>query len=378
MKEQWRVEKSESNMNYKRKRISAGLSAYTMSKELNVPYEKYLMVEKKQIPLEGSLLDKFQNALKNARMIKFNQKQKMQDIRQFIEKGELRNLMAERGYNGLRLSQVMNFAPSEISQILNNKCKNQERVEMVYDFLMNPINREVKVEDNQPQVDDFDYKKMEKIMRKKGIKKLDVAEALNIPYSSLCKYFSDRYKDSNTKSVIDHKKAIKEFIKNYSPDETPLERKPQTKFNSYQEEIEAIKQIKIETGKSYDLIAEEIGVSESHLSKILSGNRKITAPVYTMLKKYIDKQNTKETPQIERNILQTPIVLDVIETAENELKNDEIEAVNEQLNNETYIKEKSTLENDYYELLKENYDLKHRLRKAERQIEMYEKLIERL
>lgn len=366
-------------MNYKKKRIQAGLSAYTMSKELGVPYDKYLLVEKKQIPLEGSLLDRFQNTLKNARMIKFNHKQKMQDIKHTIEKGELKDRMAKMNYNGLALARAMNFAPSEISQILNNKCKNQERVEMVYDFLMNPINIDINTEDKQVEVevDEFDYKELERIMRKKKIKKLDVAEALNVPYSSLCKYFSDRYNDSKTKTVIDHKKAIKEFIENYSPDETPLERKPQTKFNSYQEEIEAIKQIKIETGKSYDLIAEEIGVSESHLSKILSGNRKITAPVYTMLKKYIDKQNTKETPQIERNILQTPIVLDVIETAENELKNDEIQAVSEQLNNETYIKDTS-FENDYYELLKENYELKHKLRKAEHQIEMYEKLIERL
>jgi transcriptional regulator with XRE-family HTH domain len=360
-------------MNYKRKRIRAGISAYTMSKELGVDYEKYLKVEKKLIPLEGGLLNKFQDVLKNAKMIKFNHKQRMHEIHQFIKEGKMRDLMVKRGYNGVTLARVMNIAPSEISHVLNGKNNNEERVERVYDFLTNPINANVEGSDKQTEIE-FDYKELEKIMRKKDLKRIVIAEALNIPYSSLCKYFSDKYKDSTSDMVRQHKKAIKEFIENYSPIETPIVKTPKQKHNSYQEEIEAIKQIKLESGDSYENIAKEIGVSQSHLSKVLTGNRKIAEDTAEKLRKYIDDYNKEEIA------VEIPVAVPVEEEAEFEefeeivpISLGELEPIEIEPKND-----KKGIDKCYYDIMAENFELKEELEKAKRQIRLYETLIEKI
>jgi transcriptional regulator with XRE-family HTH domain len=378
-------------MNYKRKRNRAGISAYTMSKELGVDYEKYLKVEKKLIPLEGEMLNKYQDVLKNSKMIRFNHRQKMFEIKQFIKDGKMRDLMAKRGYNGVTLARTLNIAPSEISHVLNGKMANEERIEMVYDFLTNPINANVEGSDKQIEIDnDFDIEELEKIMEEKGLKKVWVAEALNIPYSSLCKYFNPKYR-TNSEIVKMNKRRIKDFIVNCTPSETPIETTPKH-YDTDQEDINFIKQIRKETGKNYTEIAEEIGCSSSQLYKIVSGRREISESMYIMLKRYIDKckkegiisdsqqeETVVETP-VEEITVEIPVAVPVEEEAEFEefeeivpISLGELEPIEIEPKND-----KKGIDKCYYDIMAENFELKEELEKAKRQIRLYETLIEKI
>ena len=46
-------------MNFKQKRMSYGLEAYTVAKELGIPYTKYLEVEKGNLDLDTNKKEKF-------------------------------------------------------------------------------------------------------------------------------------------------------------------------------------------------------------------------------------------------------------------------------------------------------------------------------
>lgn len=426
-------------MNYKRKRIGAGLSAYTMSKELHVPYEKYLLVEKKQIPLEGSLLDRFHDALKNAKMIKFNHKQKMHDIKRAIDKGELRDRMSKMGYNGMTLARELGIAPSEVSHVLNNKNSNDERVEMVYDFLMNPLNKNVD-ESNTNEV--IDMTKTKELIKEKLISSREIADALGISVSGVFQFLGKYYENRSDEKVNKQKQKIIDFVNNYEPKKEVVKTEPIEKDET-QTVIERVKAIKDRDGLSVNDIATECGLSVSQAYRILNGYRGTSPASLKALKDFADKYENYEdglidvdkikeiiktnnlrqqdieeelkiskgylskilngtskpskvladeikeyfakyekSPQIEEINEDTTNILDNIETHENETKNNEIqrdneEVIEEQLDNKEYIKDEQ-LSDSYFDLLKENYQLKHKLDKAEHQIKMYEILIERL
>lgn len=127
-------------MNYRAKRNKAGLSAYTMSKELGIAYDKYLKVEKKLIPLEGEYVDKFMKILDRAKEILFNRKQKIHEIEESIKDGSLKKLSQKRGYSGKQLAETMGISPSEVSRTFTGKQTNQDTIERIYDFLQDPIN----------------------------------------------------------------------------------------------------------------------------------------------------------------------------------------------------------------------------------------------
>ena len=77
-------------MNFKKKRLAAGISKYTMMKELGVDKNKYDKIESGKLQLSGNLLDKFMEVIKNSREINFNRQVKLEKINQWIQSGEIK------------------------------------------------------------------------------------------------------------------------------------------------------------------------------------------------------------------------------------------------------------------------------------------------
>lgn len=133
-------------MNYKGKRLKANLTPYTVARELGIDYDKYLLIEKGKIALESDLLDKFMKIVepKNARGIKFNRFQKINDLKKKSKDGKLKEMMTSRGYTGTKLAEAIGVSDSEISRCLrygkHSKKINEDTLERIYDFLSNPIN----------------------------------------------------------------------------------------------------------------------------------------------------------------------------------------------------------------------------------------------
>lgn len=307
-------------MNYKRKRVRAGISAYTMSKELGISYEKYLKVEKKSIPLEGEYLNKYYNALKNAKEIKFNYKQRMHEIREFIKEDKLRDLMAKRGYNGLSLAKTLGYDPSVISQVLNNKYANDEVVEYIYDYLQNPVNANVEgIPKEEPAEDDSEklVAKLKKIKKQQKLFNRDLAQAIGMSESHFAKIIGG-YREMTPKML----ELVSDFVERVENGQISIE--------SSRKNAPTLK----ETAEILDMepIVEEEPVT-----------------------KEIEEDNTNTS--------------DAIETTENEAENnelDELKAVNHDLAEE------------FCRLVRENRKLHEDLVNAKHQIKMYEKLIERL
>lgn len=292
-------------MNYKTKRLKARLSTYTVARELGIDWNTYKDVENGKITLEGEYLDNFLNIIKNAKMINFNRRQKLKDIKEFAEKGKLEELMAKRNYNRMTLAKTLNIEGLAIPNVLKGKHQSDDLNEYVYDFLENPLN--AYIENEKPQ------------------------------------------SENNT-----------------------------TPTNNDNPILEKINKIKKENKFANKDIALEIGVSPSHYAKIISGDRNITPKMKKMIDKFISKyekpvieetpiieEKTEITPVIEEIEAILPITLDDIETIDNEAKNNELEDVKE-----------SNISKDYFDLLKENNELKEKLSGAERQIKRYETLID--
>lgn len=133
-------------MNYKKKRVKAGLSTYTMAKHMGISEEKYKEVEKKIRPLEGDLLDKFQETIANANQIKLDSKIKKVNIDLWFRNGQVKEVIKEYGYSQYDLSKELNIPQSTISKTLNNKKTTDNIREKIYDFLTNPINKKIKTD----------------------------------------------------------------------------------------------------------------------------------------------------------------------------------------------------------------------------------------
>lgn len=283
-------------MNYKAKRKKAGLTPYMMSKELGIDFNKYQLVEKGKIALEGNLIDKFQEILLNAKMIKFNRAQRMSDIQEYIKDGKLRKDMEVKKYNGQELAEITGISTSEISRTLNGKQTNEDTIERIFDFLTNPIN--VKVE---------------------------------------------------MKPVYDRNKG-----------------------NFTDEEKERYDRIIKENNTSRKEVAEKIGYTVSSINNLFGTNSYISLKCKEKFVEYMNELDNKKKEVIEEpttEINEENVVEETIKDEEvNLIELDEVKSTEEQT--ETI--------NEFMKLLQENHELKTALSKAERQVRLYEKLIERL
>ena len=128
-------------MNFKKKRLAAGISKYTMMKELGVDKNKYDKIESGKLQLSGNLLDKFMEVIKNSREINFNRQVKLEKINQWIQSGEIKTAIEDYGYNQITLGAELGIGNSLINKIVNGLAGTDDNKEMIYDFLHNPLNK---------------------------------------------------------------------------------------------------------------------------------------------------------------------------------------------------------------------------------------------
>ena len=302
-------------MNYKVKRYKAGLTPYTVAKELGIDYEKYQLVERKKLPLEGNLVDKFLSIIdpSNAKMIRINHTQRITEVKEFAKSGKLKELMKTRGYyKQVELAKAMGISNTEISRAINygettlqpSDCT----LERVYDFLMNPINANVDKENTEDRVPTEEEKaKIKKFMEENNLNAAELASKLGY--------------DRKTIENIYGKK-------NY------LSPKAKAKLFEYMEEHKT----KVEE------VIEEVPVVE---------DMTITSSVEEMERTKVKVVEETPTPIVE----EVKFEEEVIETGEE--------------NNKDFFRE-------WGRLVRENFQLKSELEKAQTQLRRYEKLIDRM
>ena len=283
-------------MNYRIKRIRAGLSSYQVAKELGIDWKKYEDVEKRKLNLEGDLLNKFLGILGNAKALRFNHKQTMVDIKKFIEDGNLKKLMADRGYNGLALARVLKVDPSVVSQVLNNKYTGDDMIEYIYDFLQNPINanttNEVKVEKplpNQNRKYNEMVEKLRDIKNKYHLINKDIAEKVGISISHFDKIIGGYV--TMTSRTFD---LINDFITKYENGEISFEKEPKTPTLKETAEIltnEAQnKSVVEETQETNTNTLEEAETSSNELEELKNANMQLLIEIQRLNNKLYEAQ----------------------------------------------------------------------------------------
>lgn len=136
-------------MNYRQKRNNARISAYTMAKELGVSKEKYLKLEKNGISLENELLDKFNYVINNAKEINLNRMARLQEINEWYKSGKGLEKLKMMGYNYNSIAyEIGQKGSGNICKIFKGKedSPNYDLKEEVYDFLNNPLNKNLNPE----------------------------------------------------------------------------------------------------------------------------------------------------------------------------------------------------------------------------------------
>lgn len=191
-------------MNYKVKRSKVGLTPYMVAKELGIDFEKYQLVEKKKLPLEGNLVDKFLSIVdpSNAKMIKMNHTQRLTEIKEYAKSGKLKELMQTRGYKKQTdLAKSTDISNAEVSRAINYSKTtlkpSDSTLERVYDFLMNPLNKNVEEkkekEKENTTLTEEERKYYTDLMDKNFISRKKVAHELGCSVSTIHNLFSKEY-----------------------------------------------------------------------------------------------------------------------------------------------------------------------------------------
>lgn len=434
-------------MNYKRKRVKSGLSTYTIAKELGIDWKKYQEVEENKIALEGENLNKFLNITeyKNAKMIKFNRRQKINDIKNFINDGKMKELMAKRGYNGMTLASVLGVDSNVIKRVLDGKEASEDMNEYVYDFLQDSLNANTEVEktdieeetekeisleeikrlkneksfgtqelsnavdipistlshilagrntkqENLQKIYDFllnnepktrtelekDRQELEKVLTKKKLSKMDVARTLGINYSYVYNFFKG----------VKIKKEFEDKITDYI---MGVEGKKVKKNEPFELNLKEISEMIKDKGISYKEICKELRISYSYINKLLGDRiigsfdtkRQLDEFVRNYVPNDIEETNENKIDEVVNEISSEEKTEDsdidekvIPETMLDEMLKEDIEEEFDEDSDEFIDDDEDIISIDYFEVLKENKELKTKLTKAERQIEMYETLID--
>lgn len=161
-------------MNYRNKRNMARLSPYTVAKELGITEEKYKEVEQKKRPLEGNLVDKFQEVINNAKQIKLDRNIRMMEINRWFKSGEAKETLTKYGYNQVSLAKEIGLANTTVLDAFKRFKATDDVKEKIYDFLTNPMNK--KIEEQIKVKEETEYKDLAERIKKIGITQKKFAE----------------------------------------------------------------------------------------------------------------------------------------------------------------------------------------------------------
>lgn len=142
-------------MNYRQKRNKCGLSPYTISKKLGLPYERYLNVERGNESLCGKSIEEFNEIIKNATIIKLERDSRIKEIRDLFYNGEIEQDMKRKKYTKKFLAEGMNVSGAYITNAINYPYNASDDIlERIYDFLYGGEEEIIEENDNS-----FDYAK---------------------------------------------------------------------------------------------------------------------------------------------------------------------------------------------------------------------------
>lgn len=140
-------------MNYRNKRTKAGISLYTMAKELGIEEKKYREVENKKKPLEGELVDRFSEIISKAKQINFDRKVRLVNINLWYKTGTARKTLEEYNYTQGELAKELGISTANASDVFCNKSASDDIKEKIYDFLHNPMNKKLVKEKKEIYMD---------------------------------------------------------------------------------------------------------------------------------------------------------------------------------------------------------------------------------
>lgn len=278
---------------------------------------------------------------------------------------ELKRLKEEKGFSCQEISEATGVATSTISHTLSGRKTKDKTIKKIYEFLSNGT----KV-DSKAQITH-----LENILMEKKISKMDVARALKINYS----YVYNFLKGNNIRK--DYQNLILDYIEN-------VEGKKVNVKEPFEMNLKEIDTLMKDKGISYHAICEALNISYSYLEKLL--NDRVIGCYET--KRKLDEFVRNYEPQVEKTedseneekivpistldeMMNEPEVGDIcIEEEDDEEDEDDLD---EDIDFEDVIADGVlSLDKDYFDLLKENKELKDQLAKVQKQLSSYETLIE--
>lgn len=227
---------------YMSKRRKSGLSILDVASELNIPYNKYLEIERGEVKMPKNLIDKFNELINRGKNInQLNRTQKEIEINNWFndmttkidDKGtyKLNELMKEFNIDKQSdLAKLLGITPSYLCSALNktpNAC-NQKIRNRLYDFFHNelniqpikkkeinkPINLDCTVTDKDELLkwwENFDFKNF---METNKIKQHYIAEEIGMANSAISRFYT-----TNATPRATNIAKIKSFVENYKKDD---------------------------------------------------------------------------------------------------------------------------------------------------------------
>lgn len=340
-------------MNYKKRRIKAGIPFHTMVKELGISEEKYREVEEKRRRLEGELFDKYLSIIKRGKVIKFTLDDEIKKIDEWVKSGEFMQTAQKYGYGSQKdLAEALNIAQSTISTLINkpNEVGNDLKIK-IYNFLHDPLNK--KAEEKIVKGDGkMDYIKWVDENLEKEIKKAKIKQGVVAEYAGCNNSHISHIVRKDTRPSLECAKAIYDFFNGGAKD----------KKNRNIIWVEKnLKQKMKENNITQTELAEKIGISRARMSRIIRKGVAVTEDVADSIYKYFNKQEEEEMD-----------LFDMIEDKKEEIK----EEIKEEPKQEVEKVVTNYNELNEYEKKLAQRDLE--IIQLKRQIMMYEKLIARL
>lgn len=227
---------------YMRKRRKSGLSVLDVASELNIPYNKYLEIERGEVKMPKNLIDKFNELINRGKNInQLNSAQKEIEINNWFDDMttknddtgtyKLNNLMKEFNIEKQSdLAKLLGITPSYLCGALNktpNVC-NQKIKNRLYDFFHNELNiqpikkkeisKPIKLDCTVTDIDEllkwwknFDFKNF---MDTNKIKQHCIAEEIGMANSAISRFYT-----TDAVPRVANIAKIKSFVENYKKDE---------------------------------------------------------------------------------------------------------------------------------------------------------------
>ena len=139
---------------YEKRRVEKGLSKYTVAKEMGLTLDQYRNIERGLVNLESEYLDKFNDVMNRATEIKINRMDKINNIKIMIKSGELKHRLRTQGYSMSGLAKKLDMGATTVNYVFLLKKVSDDAIEQVYDYIMNPANKNLKIEKRGRKIGD--------------------------------------------------------------------------------------------------------------------------------------------------------------------------------------------------------------------------------